>query len=144
MRRPIGLEIILSEVLICTHCGKEISRPVNLDWIGASCNPNSEDDFEVEDHEYGDFSLVPEGFALITLKPIHEGQPGVTAIPVLDFSPQIWMNPDDLLDRLEHINRHMNCRCGSKVGYREDDSMHYDLRYFIPAPHKTKWRSNSK
>lgn len=135
----------VKRILVCSLCGQDISRAVKLGWKGEIADVNKEEDFEVEYHEYGAHPLVPKGFALMTLKPMFEGKPGLTGTPDLDFSPQIWMCQSDILDRVDmDRERRSRCKCGAKVGFSNGEygthDMGYDLTYFVPAPNKTKWR----
>lgn len=135
----------VKRILVCSLCGQDISRAVKLGWKGEIADVNKEENYEVEFHQYGDYSLVPEGFALMTFKPMFEGKPGLTKTPDLDFSPQIWMSQIDILDRVDlEKSVRSRCKCGAPVGFSNGEfgshDMGYYLTYFIPAPNKTKWR----
>ena len=129
--------------LICNACGVELTGPLRI---------LSGKDPSVTAPEHVDRApLTESGVAFKSYDPIMRSFADDPA--PLEFTPQYWLNPDDLTDAAGNTqnNRRLSgccgisgldgpnqvCRCGAEVGTLQTDC--FTPRVFIPEPGGTTW-----
>lgn len=129
-------------VLHCKMCGAAISKPIS--FLEGGKYPSA----WIKDEE----PLTEPGIAFVSEEPWSRSLDGPKA--PLEFSPQVWMRLDDLLDSvvLTTNRSRLNgccgldgcdgpnrvCSCGAEVG--TDISDCWTPRMFIPQPEGTEWQ----
>ena len=95
--------------------------------------------------------LTARGIGFKSWEPIERAIQGPPS--QLEFTPQYWLNPDDLTDAVSLTDNwkrlqgccdvggtngpNQVCACGAEVGTVQRDC--YQARVFIPAPDTTSW-----
>ena len=135
-------------ILGCYACGSPLTRPVKLvsrDMHGVE-EPNSQCD---DPHQ----EIIEEGIAYQSRKPRVQSFDGRGPGHRLDFRPQYWLTPRDLLDHVGYSpipTRHQGCcgldgmdgpnrvcACGAEVGTEQSDCWTGQL--FVPDPDTCVW-----
>jgi hypothetical protein len=142
------------QMLFCATCGTQLTGPLTI-WSGK--------DPSVPKPEHEDLMPVtPAGIAYKSYEPIMRSVSGapeivLASMPVpvpLEFSPQFWINPDDLTEAVRQTKKKRRlqgccgldgcngpnqiCRCGSEIGTRQSDC--WTPSVFIPQPEATFWQ----
>ncbi|MFA6117834.1 MAG: hypothetical protein WC729_27850 [Sphingomonas sp.] len=142
----LPLEVVMKKRLICNACGAELTGALRI---------LSGKDPSVTSPEHVDRAPLTEpGVAFKSYEPIMRSF-GDAPAP-LEFTPQYWLNPDDLTDAVGNTpdNQHLSgccgmggfngpnqiCRCGAEIGTLQTDCV--TPRVFIPEPGKTAWIEN--
>ena len=129
--------------LFCNACGAQLTEPLTL----RSGKDPSVPPPKVE----AELSLSARGEVHKSYEPIERSYGSEPA--ALEFTPQYWVNPDDLTDRVLLTKRKKRlggccglagtdgpnqiCRCGAEVGTLKTDC--WTPHVFIPVPGNTDW-----
>lgn len=133
----------MEQALFCRACGAQLTEPVVV---------LSGQDSSGYVPEHADrLPLSTRGSAYKSDEPIMRAF-GDSPAP-LEFTPQFWVNPEDLTDRVSNTSnrRRLNgccgldgqdgpnqvCRCGAEVGTLQNDC--WTPFVFIPNPDTTHW-----
>jgi len=132
-----------SKMLTCAACGARLTGPLTI--------LSGKDPAVVHPKHRDGEPLTPPGTAFKSWDPIERSFGDVPSR--LEFTPQYWLNPDDLTDAVSLTGdwkrlggccdeAGMNgpnqvCACGAEIGTVQRDC--YQARVFIPAPHATDW-----
>jgi hypothetical protein len=134
----------MQEALFCNACGAQLTEPLT---IVSDKDPS----IEAPRFEAG-LTLAARGTAYASSEPIVRSRGDTPAN--LQFSPQHWIDPDDLTDRVSETRKrgrlngccgfdgldgpNQVCRCGAEVGTLQSDC--WTPLVFIPEPEATSWR----
>ncbi|MCW6535419.1 hypothetical protein [Sphingomonas lycopersici] len=131
--------------LSCTNCGALLTAMITIPPLA---NP-----MEAELAFVDQKPLTPPGTAFLSSTPMSGSTDKQRRAP-LDFSPQYWLNPQDVEAAVEPVDDphrlngccgldgcdgpNMRCRiCKTEVGTRQSDCWTSDV--FIPEPGVTRW-----
>ncbi len=134
---------MMRKSLHCAACGVQLTAPLQM---------LSGKDPAVPAPSFEDGKpLTARGIGFKSYKPILWGTSGDR--PPLDFTPQYWLNPEDLTAavRLTRNRKRLSgccglagtdgpnqlCRCGAEIGTLRTDC--WTPCMFIPEPTKTTW-----
>lgn len=131
--------------LFCAHCRTALTEPINVEtggypadreWTGYGCDP-----------------LTEPGHAIVSSDPMVWSE-DANRKPPLQFAPQYWLNPADVVGRVEDVKngRRLNGCCGpsghggpnqrcvqckEEVGTLMADC--WTDHVFVPEPGQTYW-----
>jgi hypothetical protein len=129
--------------LFCNACGAQLTEPLEL--------RSGKDPSVPAPSMEPRMCLSARGEVYKSYDPIERSYGEAPAL--LEFTPQYWVNPEDLTDRVQLTKRRRRlggccglagsdgpnqlCRCGAEVGTLRTDC--WTPRVFIPVPENTSW-----
>ena len=129
--------------LFCNACGAQLTEPLAL--------RSGKDPSVPAPSMEAELTLSGRGEVYKSYEPIERSYSDTPAL--LEFTPQYWVHPEDLTDRVQLTKRKRRlggccglaglegpnqlCRCGAEVGTLRNDC--WTPHVFIPVPTNTGW-----